>query len=91
MRKFDKTDHARKLLEMETIVGHAYMLAAGMSIAGHEMTVEKTFIEMSIGAFGVIGAALDIVQNTLSETGSDFVYSNGLSYPLERRSGIDGQ
>jgi len=90
MRNFDKTDHAKKLLEVEGVISHAYMPIEGLRVAGGEMSSDKAFASMAIGAFGLLETALDNAHNILSETGTDFVYANGLSYPLERKGEING-
>ena len=77
----EKTEHAKNMLDVETIVAHAQMLSEGMSLICVG-TNDKNYVNMAVGAFGVLSVALNNAYVTISDAGTDYVHNNGLQYPI---------
>ena len=81
--EFDVKEHARELLEVESILAYVQMLSEGMTAAHNDMDNDKAYKDMAAGAFGVLNFALGTAWGNLSESGHAFVCAHGLHYPLD--------
>lgn len=84
---FDKKEHAKKLVDVETVVAHAAALTEGLGYASNGMP-DKNFASMATGAFTILGIVLNDTHRTISEETNNFVFGNGLQYPIDNEGGV---
>jgi hypothetical protein len=88
---FNSVRFAKKLNDVQGIVGSAYELSDGLRYMNNSHADDRYFLENKLkGGYGVLAAALLGVFDDLVEMSEEFDGAHGITYPHQGKSDESG-